>query len=239
MMQQKFQLNIAICDDEALILQKLEFLCRNILENSYSLSFSLEQSPKALLHTEQVFHIALLDVVLLENSGIQLAREILQKNPGCRIIFVSGYMRVISDVYDVPHFCFILKDQLDSKLPKFLLRAAEICAQEAGMELSVKTREKIVSLPLKQIFLLERRGHWTYITMFDGTVIETREKLSELHCRMGSADFVRCHISYIVNLCYVRLLENRTLYLENNLQIPVSLPHEREVQEAFFRYMAK
>ena len=239
MIEEKFQLNIALCDDDPVMLRRLEEMSRRILGEDYALHFTVGTSPQDLLNAGAVFDIALLDVMLLEASGIQLAREILQKNPGCRIIFLSGYVRVVSEVYDVPHFCFILKEQLDSCLPKFLLRAAGLCAQEAGEKIRIQAREGIRQLPLKQILFMERRGHWTYITLADGSTVETREKISELKSRIRSGYFVRCHVSYLVNLQYVRLLKNRTLYLQDGRQIPVSLPHEQEVREAFFRTIAE
>ena len=237
MSNQELQLNIAICDDDPVMAQKLQDLCSRILMDRYSLSYLVSQTPRELLTSQMVFSIALLDVHLLEISGIELAREILQRNPNCRILFVSGYVHVVSDVYDVPHFCFILKDQLDSKLPKFLLRAAEMSAQDAEAEISVKTGRDIALLPLNQIVLLERRGHWTYITMADQSVHQVREKLNSLNTRMGNTDFVRCHISYVVNLRYVQSMTKRTLTLKNGALVPISLPHEQEVRNAFFLRM--
>lgn len=239
MNNQKFKLNIAMCDDEPVVLQQLQDLCSRILSEKYTLAFCSSVSPEELLSFQEAFDIAILDVLLLKSNGIQLAQNILAANPNCRILFISGHVNVVSDVYDVPHFCFILKDQLEENLPKFLMRAADMTAQDAGMEIKVKLWKGIQSLPLSQIVFMERRGHWTYITMSDGTVLDAREKLSSLLSRIGSQDFIRSHISYIVNMSHVSSLEGRTLILEDGHQIPVSLPHEQEVRNAFFRRLDK
>lgn len=239
MNNQKFKLNIALCDDEPVVLQKLQDLCSSILSQKYTPAFFSSVSPHELLASQIAFDIAVLDVQLINTNGIQLAQEILVQNPNCRILFISGYVSVVSDVYDVPHFCFILKDQLEDNLPKFLMRAADMTAQDAGMEIKIKLWKEIRSLPLSQILFMERRGHWTYITMADGTVLDAREKLSSLLSRIGSSDFIRSHISYIVNMSHVSSLEGRTLQLKNGQQIPVSLPHEQEVRSAFFRHLDK
>ena len=239
MLSPKVSLNIAICDDDAIMLQKLDDLCHQILDHDYQIRIAVAQTPEELLHFKDIFQIALLDVELLESSGIDLARQILEWNPACRILFVSGFVHVVSDVYDVPHFCFILKDQLGEKLPKFLCHAAQMCAEEAGRILQIKTGKILQSVPIKEILYLERRGHYTYIALQDGSVLEAKEKLSVLHSSLGSADFVRCHISYLVNIRYARRMEGRTLILENGSQIPISLPHEQEVKTCFFRYISK
>ena len=181
MEEQTLQLNIAVCDDEKIMAEMLEQLCIRTLSPRYDLRTVTAQSPEAL--TDRVFDIAILDVQLLESSGISLARELLAANPACRIIFVSGYVHVVSDVYEVRHLGFVLKDQLESRLPHFLLRAAQLAAEEAGFRLQVRSGRQLVQLPLADILYLERRGHWTYITDIHGTVTETREKLDELHRR--------------------------------------------------------
>ena len=238
-MEEKFRLNIAICDDDPVMLTRLEALCREILDEKYALSFSLSQTAEECLRVDQVYHIALLDVKLLEGDGIHLAQQILQRNSSCRILFVSGYVHVVSDVYAVPHFCFVLKDQLEEKLPPYLEQAAELCAEEGGMILSVKIGKNIESFPLARIVCMERRGHYTYITMQNGDVIKTTENLSSFQSRMGSSSFIRSHISYIVNLRYVKMIDGRTILLENGVQIPISIPHEQRVRDSFFRYIEK
>lgn len=239
MEQRKFHLNIAICDDEAPMLTKLQALCRSILSDTYDLHLITAQAPYSLLHTDQIFDLALLDVQLLEGDGIQLARQLLSHNPSCRILFVSGFVQVVSDVYDVPHFAFILKDQLEEKLPRFLLQAAQLSAQEAGEVLQILSGKKIETIPLREIVYLERRGHYTYIFLKSGSILETKEKLVSLCSRLGSANFARCHISYIINFQHVRRIDGRTLILENGMQLPISLPHEEEVKNGFFRHMDK
>ena len=238
-MEEKFQINIAICDDDPVMLTRLEELCRETLGEAYSLSFSFSQSAQECLRADQVFHIALLDVKLLEDSGIRLAQQIMQRNAACRILFVSGHVHVVSDVYAVPHFCFVLKDQMEEKLPPYLLQAAEMCAQDGGRILSVKTGKQIETILLSQIICLERRRHYTYITQENGEICKTLEKLSSLQCRMGPSNFVRCHISYVVNLRFAASIENRTLLLKNGTQIPISIPNEQQVRDCFFRYLEK
>ena len=238
-MKEEFQVNIAICDDDPVMLTRLEALCREILTDSYTLSFSLSQTAEDCLRTDRVCNIALLDVKLLEGDGIHLAQEIIVRNPACRIIFVSGYVHVVSDVYAVPHFCFVLKDQLEEKLPPYLRQAAEMCAQEGGRLLFVKSGKQVEAISLSRIICLERRGHYTYITLQNGEVLKTAEKLSSLQKRMGTSNFVRCHISYVINLQYVQSVENRTALMKNGFQISISIPHEQKVRDSFFRYMEK
>ena len=51
-MKEEFQRNIAICDDDPVMLTRLEALCREILSDAYTLSFSLSQTAEDCLRTE-------------------------------------------------------------------------------------------------------------------------------------------------------------------------------------------
>ena len=237
-MCQQIQLNMGICDDNPVMLDNLAGFCHRILDDRYSINMLKAQTPTDLLKDGFPMQIAILDVQLVETSGIQLARDLLSRNPSCRILFVSGYLHAVSEVYEVPHFCFILKDQLEQQLPKFLLRAAQLSAEEAGQSVLLTTGRKTEQLQLADISVLERRGHSTFITLRDGTELQTREKLTSILKRIQNQVFLRCHISYAVNLRDVQSLEDRCFRMGCGQMVPISRPNERTCQDAFFRYLS-
>ncbi len=233
-----FCLRIAICDDDPLMLERLTRMVRDTLSDHYDMQICTAGCAEELLATEQVFHVVVLDIQLPESSGIELARVLMKKAPHCRVIFVSGFACYVSDVYDVPHLCMVLKDQLEQQFPRFLLRAAAAAAAQAGQRLMLREKGAPTDIPLEDICYMERQGHWTYICLHDGTRCRTKEKLEELRRRMGSPMFCRCHISYMVNLRHVKAMANGQLTLENDLKIPVSRPNRQAVREAFFQYLS-
>lgn len=233
------QLNIGICDDQPVMVSMLEKLCRETLRENYCLHIDTALSASELLSKQRPFQIALLDVQLMESSGIELARQILERNCRCRIIFVSGYIHAVSDVYEVPHFCFVMKDQLEDQLPKFLKRAADLSSKEAGRKLMISCGRKMEDLLLMNISTLERKGHVTYVRMLSGTVYQTKEKLSELLQRIQDQDFIRCHVSFIVNLQNVKALNGSSFTMESGEIVPISRPNEGMCREAFFRHLSE
>ncbi len=229
------QLQIAVCDDDPVMLQRLAALTVESLSGRYSCRVHTATSADRLLAMEQAFHLVVLDIELPESSGIELAKAIMEKSPHCRVLFVSGYARYVSDVYDVPHVGMILKDQLEHQLPKFLLRNAAFAAAEAGANLALK--DGIV--PVADICYMERQGHWTHIHLRDGSQQRTREKLNDLLHRIGNPAFCRCHISYVVHLPYVKAMTTGQLTLQNEQILPVSRPNQMAVKTAFFQYLSE
>ena len=104
-------------------------------------------------------------------------------------------------------------------------------AQEGGRLLFMKSGKQVEAISLSRIICLERREHDTYITLQNGEVLKTAEKLSLLQMRMGPSNFVRCHISCVINLRCVPSVENRTALMKNGLQVSISIPHEQKVRD--------
>ena len=233
-----FPLRIAICDDDPAMLDQLDSLCRRILSDTYALEVTHASSLKEFQPSVCSCQIALLDVQLVEECGMDIARELLSRNPDCRIIFVSGYLDSVSQVYEVPHDCFILKTQLEKYLPVYLTRAAGQVAEEAGQRLSFSCGRTTEVLPLSRIVYIERNVHRTLIFTDDGQEFVTREKLSSLLGRIGNSGFLRCHVSYIVNLRHAVDITGHCFLMRTGDLVTISRPNEKAAKDAFFQFIS-
>ena len=231
--------NVFLCDDEPPVLDRLLALSQRALLPEYNAVFHCSTSPDALPDPALPLHIAVLDSRLRQENGISLARTLLARCPACRIIFVSGYPQYVSDVYDVPHLGMVLKDQLESQLPKFLLRAAAQLSVGDGQTLSVLSNRVPLELGLSAVLYLERKDHVTYIHLLSGKTIRTRQKLDEL-LSQGSSDLLcRCHVSYAVNLSHVAALNVRSFLMKTDEQIPISRIYTQSTRKAFYGYLQR
>ena len=240
---------IAICDDDPVFLQKLDGQCHEILCGEYAIHTWSTVSPQELLAHNDPVDIVLLDMQFPDQDGVSIAQDLLQKNPLCQIIFVSGFLTSVSPAYDVPHLAMILKDQLDEHLRHFLLRAASLVDQSKETTLQISAKKEQLSLQLTDISAIERIGHWTYFHRIDedSTVplskkTRTREKLSDLLERIGNPQFCRCHISYVINLQNVQTLQKHDFVMRigngQTMLIPISRFYETACQDAFFQHLS-
>lgn len=231
------KLKILICDDEPLILQKLKTLTEDTLQEQWNVEIVCVDSPQSAMELTEEISIAVLDIQLPEQTGIELASQILRKNPDCRIIFVSGYVRYVSDVYDVPHFCMVLKEQMDVQLPKFLLRAAQQITRRELNTLTLTSKGFTQTIDTKLIYYLERRGHTTYIKLRNGEHLTTREKLGDVVRNALDGSLCRCHISYAVNLQWIRSMGKSDFTMQGGERIPISRSNKQLARDAYFRYL--
>ena len=231
------KLKIAICDDNPLMLEKLRMVVEQTLSDQWDLEIAWDTSSQGLLEKKSEFQIVVLDIQLPEENGIAFAKKLIAHYPDCRIIFVSGFLRYVSDVYDVPHLGMVLKDQLQEQLPKFLLRAAEEVSALSEQTLTVSLKGEMQRLHISNIYFLERKGHITLIRLRSGQQVQSREKLDTLLAQVSSRDLCRCHISYAVNLRWVESMQGRDFILAGGESIPISRANMQAAKTAFFRYL--
>ena len=233
------ELYIGICDDDAYMLDLLKSKTSDLLSQSYHPVIYTARSAEELLAQHVPFHVVLLDVQMEETDGVQLARELTARNSSCQIIFISGFLKSVSYVYEVPHVGLILKDQLDEYLPVFLKKAADFAAEFAGKDLTIQVANQTVSIRLADLAFLERNGHWTTVTLCDGRTLRTREKLAELLRRINQTGFCQCHTSYAVNLLNVRRLDGMNLVMKQGEIIPISRKFQKEFMDEYYDYLAQ
>lgn len=82
-------MNLLLVDDE----DSLRHLLAQYLVNQ---GHAVEQAAgaahaRAAMSKPEVFDFALIDWSLLDGSGLDVARELLEKDPKLRVIFTSGY----------------------------------------------------------------------------------------------------------------------------------------------------
>lgn len=227
-------LRIAICDDDPHMLTQLQDLTQTTLTDRWQLDIACYSEYHQMLADAGGFHIVLLDIQLADGNGIDLARKIAEVNPECHILFVSGYVCYVSDVYDVPHLCLVLKDQLQLQLPRFLRRAAEETVRRKDSVLTVKVNGESIRLNIAQIRFLEQRGHITYINLVNAQQLQVREKLAELS---QTPELLRCHVSYAVNLRWVECMLDRDFLMHGGERVPISRANAKNAKAAFYRYL--
>lgn len=234
--QGKTGIYLAICDDEPMHLRHIQKLAVRTLASQWELNVYCTHSPEELLGQAAHIQIAILDIQLAQRNGINLARGLLEKNPQCCIIFVSGYVRYVSDVYDVPHLCMVLKDQMDTQLPKYLRRAAQMCAVQGG-RLAIHEGGVKYTIEIERISYLERRVRLSYINLQNGQQFQTKEKLDSLLNGMDSVQLCRCHVSFAVNMSWVASMEEWEFLMKDGSIVPISRANKRLVKQRYFDYL--
>lgn len=184
------------------------------------------------------FDAAFVDIRLKDGSGIDGARRINAEQPGCRIVFCTGYPEFSPDVYSARHEYLVTKARLEEMLPLALLRIRATAPQPVPQRLAVARRGVVTLVPVEDIVYIERWSRTSTLFLKDGSTLSTSKKLDELHREIGSERFERCHVSYIVHLGKVEHVDPGSVLLVNGGRVPLSRAYARRFREAVARYIA-
>lgn len=173
-------------------------------------------------------------------EGIDCAYELNQRYPELQIIYMTEDVKKYSQhIFLKPvNLLGYLTKPVDLVILKKLLEIAkEKQKQNDEKRVTIMCRNHKQIFYLDEILYLESRAHRTMIHTYEGEEV-CRDKISDLEQRMGDT-FVRCHQSFLVNMKYIRRIENESFKLENGEEISISKRRYVETKNRYFAYLTR
>ena len=171
-------------------------------------------------------------------EGIDCEYELNQRYPELQIIYMTEDVKKYSQhIFLKPvNLLGYLTKPVDLVILKKLLEIAkEKQKQNDEKRVTIMCRNHKQIFYLDEILYLESRAHRTMIHTYEGEEV-CRDKISDLEQRMGDT-FVRCHQSFLVNMKYIRRIENESFKLENGEEISISKRRYVETKNRYFAYL--
>ena len=232
--------HIAICDDDYKQSQKTEKL---ILKKAERFSPETElfsdgtELIKAVKNGGYTPDLAVLDIHMPGNSGIEVAKMLNLLIPECSIIFLTSFLGYATEVYETRHNYFILKSELEERIDAALTKVLADRAQELRIRFREGRTVQTVTAP--EVLYLERILKKTAIVLFSGKKHFTAAKAEELLNDVPPDRFVRCHQSFWVNVEKIAGMKTESFSLVNGEEIPISRSRKKEAKEAFFAQLER
>ncbi len=220
-----------ICDDNKLHADRIASLVLNTYPqavlNVFFNPFELLDSLESLQ-----YDLALLDISMQYLNGVEVAKKLNISNPTCKIIFITSYLNYATEVYDSRHINFILKSQLEQRLPKALAKAFEQIEGEQTESILLQLKSRTLRILQKDIIYIERIKRISTIHCPE-QVLTTYESIPELAKKLTRQSFERCHNSFIVNMLFIKEIKRTELSLEDGTVIPISRAYAKNLNESF------
>lgn len=232
--------HIAICDDDYKQSQKTEKL---ILKKAERFSPETElfsdgtELIKAVKNGGYTPDLAVLDIHMPGNSGIEVAKMLNLLIPECSIIFLTSFLGYATEVYETRHNYFILKSELEERIDAALTKVLA----DRTQELRIRFREgrTVQTVTASEVLYLERILKKTAIVLCRGKKHFTAAKAEELLNDVPPGRFVRCHQSFWVNVEKITGMKTESFSLVNGEEIPISRSRKKEAKEAFFAQLER
>lgn len=229
-------MNIIVCDDSPFDREMLTGLLRKYeAEKNFPFEIAEYDCGETLCEDDEVLKqakILFLDINMAEMDGLKTTLEIKKKYPDLPVVLVTAYMNYVLDGYKVKARYFLPKDNLEITLPECMDDLiAEIKRNTRDLEFSfVEGRMK---LAVDEIIYIETAKHKNVFYTTKGE-FSIYKKMDELEAELEQYDFVRVHLSFLINMHYIAKMNSYLLTLTTGKEI--SVPKSR-YPEAKRKYM--
>ena len=226
---------IVICDDNSAILKELKSQVIQCIEEPVQVEvFSEPEEMKRYIQSGARVDILLLDIILEDEDGIMLAKEIRDGWPDIRIVFITGYLEQAKRVFLAGPVYFLIKPISQENLKQVLENVLLEMKKDEKQYITLQTKNGIYKVDLKEIFYIESRVRVLLVHMDRG--IETVYMKMDDFAEMLPDTYLRVHKSFLVNMDRICHFSSKDVELENDERIPVSRTCYKEAKIRFLEY---
>ena len=231
-------LNIIILEDQAEQADRLSHMLKKYAESHEGFAYNLklyDRSIPFLTEYKCDADLLFLDIQIPDMLGMEAAKRIRQMDNRVMIIFVTMLTQYAIEGYSVGAFDYVLKpvrfEEFSSKMDRVCRMLAH---QSTSMTLEVRTKEEIRRINVDDITFIEVSNHDVLIHT-DSEIIQQWGNLKTYEEKLAPAHFVRCNVSFLVNLKYVRAVNGNTVMVHGH-NLPISSSKRKEFLMALAQY---
>lgn len=227
---------VAICDDETAMLEQLSRKVQNTIADAQVTTFT-DGNDLLASHDENPYDIVLLDIDMPAISGMEVAKKIRDEKRNLILIFVTDFGEKVYESIIYTPFRFIRKSYIETELTE-ALQAAEAMIEERKRVYTFIDKSGVKEIAIKDIRYIEVVGHAAYIHTQTDTY-NIRKSIKELQAELSKYDFVRPHISFLVNMEYIYGLEWDCVMLTDQQSIPLSRKNKQMVKDSLAEFLGR
>lgn len=234
-------LNFVLCDDNLNILNKLSHMFESIfMENNFDAQIAFKTTSDSELITyinNNNINVVVLDINLQsEYSGLQIAKQIREKNKDCYIIFTTGHAEYVFLGYQYKAFDYLCKPITKERLNETILRLFEDINHSISNKKYIKLDNKNTLIDESEIQYIKREG-MKIIFHTNSRDYEVYSSFAKLQNQLPT-NFIRCHKSFIANINNITKLEptSNLIYFKNNVSCDIGPKYKSDFMKEVICY---
>ena len=234
------ELKIAVVDDLEADRVQIVDLTNDILSNAgIPHNISCYTDGKSLLddiRSGEQYNLLLLDVLMEEMDGMELAKALRDQGNHTMIIFISISQEMVRRGYLVEASRYLVKPLDREELKEALMHCHG--KWQAKKEILLPTFQGQYRTSFPDIQFVEAFDRGTRFVLTDKTV-ETKLKFSEVEAMLPKSTFVLCHRAYIVNFAQAKHIRQHEFTMSGGAVVPISRLRYNEVSRKFVEYFTE
>lgn len=179
-----------------------------------------------------IYDLVFMDIVMPHINGYVAAQELRKLDENVLLIFVTNMRNYAIKGYEVGAFDFVVKPIKYNVINMKMNRVLQVLANQKKdrcISVSVNGAKKVLSL--ENILYVEINGHTLTYHTTEGN-FSARDSLEKAELALGDG-FARCNSCYLVNLAYVREVQQNTVVVAGQ-----ELPISRNKKKSFLSILA-
>lgn len=235
------QINIAICDDENISLEKIKNAvldianAKNVKVDIFTYS-DARRAVDVLCSKEEHFDVLLLDIDMPKLSGLEVAKIVRKHRENLILIFISAHEQYVFESIEYSPFRYIRKNKVSEELPLAMKAVFTRLENEKDRNIIVKTDDGERILYYSQIMYYEIENRRLNIHLSNGKRLLIWKTIKELIEEMNDENFIKLHSGCVVNVKYISAFSNYDVTLDNAERLIVSRRRIKDVKEKLLKY---
>ena len=227
-------LAIGVCDDNpGQVGLLIQYINGHQRAGDFDIIASTDPEEFLELLVDKKPQLVFLDIDMGQTSGIRLGEKIKALYENTVIVYITAHEQYALEAFGVRAFHYLLKpltrDQFNEVLEEGI-RHIEKASAKTEKTLTVKTKKEVVSLKLSDIIYFEKTGHSIKIHTLHRD-LSYYDNFKNLLAMLGADTFIQCHQGYIVNTSRITGFRDKTLYLDEHSELPVSRTYTDAVKK--------
>lgn len=235
-------IQLAFCDDDQSVLHEISVLLEQFrIEHGIEMNCSAFHSPLELvakIEKGMRFDILILDVIMPDGNGIDIAKEIRRYDNNVKIIFFTSSSDFAVQSYSVDAYYYQLKPLEKESFLKLMDSVISECKEKQKHMLVIHNKKGVIQIDLEKLKYCEIRGRTLLFCMENGKILECGGSLEKVCGALVEYDnFLRPHRSYLVNMDHIQNIASRIITMDDSTEI--FIPHGKiaEVKKLYFEYV--
>jgi len=238
----------AICDDYPAQLKILTTLLEKYLKErpGIEMQYDCFSSGVELLKSlaaGNVYNLLLLDIIMPELNGIELAGRIREYNEDAALIFLTVSKDHALEAYGVSALQYILKPIKMQTLFPVLDNVLPTLTQEKERYFLLSTPESDIKIPFSSIICVELNHRRLKIYLDSGKTVFSKyirttfpDTVAPL---LQDNRFIRPHKSFFINVDKAEELTKSEFVMKNDIIVPVSRLNYADMRNAYLSHIER
>ncbi|MBR5409102.1 MAG: response regulator transcription factor [Clostridia bacterium] len=194
-------------------------------------------SARQFLNADQYYDLMLIDCLLPDLSGVELAKTIRRTNRTTAFIFTTFYMDYAVEGYETNAMRYLLKPVEDRKLQEALSYFAKQLESQTIVELTGTTRYATF-VKKNEILYVEYVGR-KLIVRLENKSVESHRTMKELTFVLGDEFFFRTSQRFLVNFKHIAAKNDKTLVIDNGEHVTISGRRLMPFNQAYIQFLKR